>query len=99
VKNPELADEGLKVGDEIGIPETPEEDTAPEDILPALESDEVPYNLHEVTVIGYTDSGVPTIEVGPVIRGALLNESSALALNEAAQKIPVGSKTHLYFKA
>lgn len=118
--NPEMEAQGIKVGDEIEVPETPEEQNAPdpeapitpaeqpvgthestapiEDSVPGV-SDEVPYELREVTVTGYTENGKPTFEVGPVVRGALLTEASAKLLNESAQKVPIGSKTHLYFKA
>lgn len=93
-KNPELEAEGLKVGDEIDVPETVEEQSAPES------NGEVNHNLHEAEVTGYDETGKPQLKVGAVIRtGIMLTPESAEQMNFLAQRAPVGGTMHVYAPA
>lgn len=100
--NPQLVEDGVKVGDTIQVPETEEEQNAPgesEEVAdaPPIVTGEVNHNLHEAEVLGYGEDGKPELKVGAVIgAGYLLTPERAEEFNFLAQRAPVGGTMRVY---
>ena len=103
--NPQLVEDGVKVGDTIQVPTNNEiaEDGAlgSESINAApLVTGEVNHNLHEAIVTAYGEDGKAEYTLGAIVRsGIMLTPEKAADLNFVAQRPPVGGTMHVYAAA